>query len=299
MQLPPTHHVPGHLLAPAKPLRVDCHAHVYDLKHHPFHGTRGFDALACEVGTAEQFSCVLDAHGFTHGLLINPLGGYGTDNGALMRTLARFPGKFKGVAVVAHGTPEEEFTRMAEAGVIGLRFNLNFPASPALTAPGAERTLQLAREHGWFAQVHYEGDTLVDALPVLQRAGLPIVVDHCGRPDAKAGLDQPGFKALLELGRRGQAVVKLSGAFRFSEGFPYEDADPYVAALIGAFTLERCVWGSDWPYLHAKERMDHATLLAALKRWLPSEADRQKVLSDNPARLFGFAPVAAAASTSF
>lgn len=39
----------------AKHLRVDCHAHVYDLRHHPFHGTRGFDALACEVGTADQF----------------------------------------------------------------------------------------------------------------------------------------------------------------------------------------------------------------------------------------------------
>lgn len=283
----------------AKPMCVDSHAHVYDLKHHPFHGTRGFDTLACEVGTADQFACVLAAHGFTHGLLINPLGGYGADNGALMRTLARFPGKFKGVAVVAHGTPEEAFTRMAEGGVIGLRFNLNFPSSPTLTAPGAERTLQLAREHGWFAQVHYEGDTLLDALPILQRTGLPIVVDHCGRPDLKAGLDQPGFKALLELGRGGHAVVKLSGVFRFSEGFPYEDADPYVAALTDAFTLDRCVWGSDWPYLHAKERMDHATLLAALQRWLPSEADRRKVLSDNPARLFGFAPVAAAASTSF
>jgi predicted TIM-barrel fold metal-dependent hydrolase len=282
-----------------KPMRVDCHAHVYDLKHHPFHGTRGFDALACEVGTADQFACVLDAHGFTHGLLINPLGGYGTDNGALMRTLARFPGKLKGVAVVAHGTPEEEFTRMADGGVIGLRFNLNFPTSPTLAAPGAERTLALAREHGWFAQVHYEGDTLLDALPILQRAGLPIVVDHCGRPDITAGLDQPGFKALLELGRGGTAVVKLSGVFRFSEGFPYEDADPYVAALVDAFTLDRCLWGSDWPYLHAKERMDHATLLAALQRWLPSEADRQKVLSDNPARLFGFRPAAAAASTSF
>lgn len=299
MPFQPLSSPPRHAPLSTQPMRVDCHAHVYDLKHHPFHGTRGFDALACEVGTADQFACVLAAHGFTHGLLINPLGGYGTDNGALMRTLARFPGKFKGVAVVAHGTPEQEFTRMAEAGVIGLRFNLNFPASPTLTAPGAERTLQLAREHGWFAQVHYEGDTLLDALPILERAGLPIVIDHCGRPGLKAGLDQPGFKALLELGRGGQAVVKLSGVFRFSEGFPYEDADPHVAALMDAFTLERCVWGSDWPFLHAKERMDHATLLAALKRWLPSEADRDKVLSGNPARLFGFAPVAAAAATSF
>jgi len=277
---------------PGSTMRVDCHAHVYDLQHHPFHDTRGFDALACEIGTADQFSCVLDAHGFTHGLLINPLGGYGTDNGCLMRALARFGGKFKGVAVVAHGTPEQEFSRMAGGGVIGLRFNLNFPSSPSLFAPGADRTLQLAREHRWFAQVHYEGDTILQALPVLQRSGLPLVVDHCGRPDLRAGLRQPGFGALLELGRSGNAVVKLSSVFRFSvNGFPYEDVDPYVAALIDAFTIDRCIWGSDWPFLRAKQRIDHATVLAALDRWIPSEADRRKVLGDNPARLFGFEPV--------
>ncbi len=272
-----------------KPLRVDCHAHVYDLKNHPFHSSSGFDTLACEIGTADQFACILEAHGFTHGLLINPLGGYGTDNSCLVQTLDRFKGKFKGVAVVEHGISEDEFDHMAKAGVIGLRFNLNFPSSPSLFAAGAERTLQLARERGWFAQVHYEGDTLLEALPVLERSGVHIVMDHCGRPNLEAGLAQKGFKALLNLGRSSDAVVKLSSIFRFSAtGYPYTDVDPFALALIDAFTIDRCVWGSDWPFLRAKERIDHATLLAALYRWIPSEADRQKVLGDNPVRLFGF-----------
>jgi predicted TIM-barrel fold metal-dependent hydrolase len=270
------------------PLQVDAHAHVYDLERHPFHGTRGFDALDNEIGTAEQFACVLRAHGFTHGLLINPLGGYGTDNQCLIDVLQRSGGRFKGVAVVAHGTPEAQFERMASAGVIGLRFNLNFPSSPSLFDPGAERTLSIARSLGWFAQVHYEGDTLLAALPVLERAGLPIVVDHCGRPDASAGLSQPGFAALLALGRRGAAVVKLSGVFRFGGAYPYTAADPYAQALIEAFGVDRCVWGSDWPFLRARHRVDHATLLEALERWLPAPEDRRKVLGDNPARLFGF-----------
>jgi predicted TIM-barrel fold metal-dependent hydrolase len=276
-------------------VRADCHAHVYDLSRYPFHASSAFHVQPNEVGTAEQLACVLEAHGFTHALLVNPLGGYGTDNRCLLEVLQRFRGRFKGVAVVAHGTPEAEFDRLTEAGVVGLRFNLNFPASPPLDAPGAERTLRLARERGWFAQVHYEGDTLRQALPVLRRAELPIVVDHCGRPEAAAGPDQPGFRALLELGREGQAVVKLSGAFRFAKhGFPYREADPYVAALLEAFTIERCVWGSDWPYLHATHRVDHATLLAALERWIPIPAERRKVLGENPARLFGFRPSAAA-----
>ncbi|CAN5735444.1 amidohydrolase family protein [soil metagenome] len=269
--------------------QVDCHAHVYDIARHPFHHTSGFDAAANEVGTADQFHGVLKAHGFTHGLLINPLGGYGTDNTCLLEVLDRFAGVFRGVAVIAHGTAEAEYERMARAGIVGTRFNLNFPASPTLYAEGAERSLAIARELGWFAQVHYEGATFLEALPVLRKAGLPIVIDHCGRPDPAAGLDQPAFQQLLALGREGTAVVKLSGAFRYpGSRFPYLESDPYVAALIEAFTIDRCVWGSDWPFLRAKERVDHAGLLSALYRWVPDAEDRRKVLWHNPSRLFGF-----------
>jgi predicted TIM-barrel fold metal-dependent hydrolase len=267
---------------------VDSHAHVYDLARYPFDGTRGFDVAPNEVGTVEQFLCVLDAHGFTHGLLANPLGGYGTDNRCLISALQKFKGRLKGVALVAHETEESDFARMSAAGIIGLRFNLNFSESPSLFDPGAERTLRVAREQAWFAQIHYEGDTILDAMLPLKRSRLPLVIDHCGRPNPEQGLGQAGFQALLELGREG-AVVKLSGIFRYSrEGFPYRDIDPYVAALIDAFTIDRCVWGSDWPFLRARHRVDHACLLQALRRWVPDAADRRKVFSDNPGRIFGF-----------
>jgi len=36
------------------------------------------------------------------------------------------------------------------------------------------------------------------------------------------------------------------------------------------------------------ERMDYGPGFACLPRWLPIPADRQKVLWDSPARLFGF-----------
>lgn len=267
-------------------IQVDAHAHVYDLQRYPVHASSGFHLQANEVGTAEQFAAVLDAHGFTHGLLVNPLGGYGTDNRCLLDVLQRSAGRFKGVALVADGTPAAEMARMAEAGVVGLRFNLSFSASPSLHGACAERTLHQARELGWFAQVHYhEGDKFLRALPVLRRSGIPMVIDHCGRPDVSAGLQDAAFQALLALGREGAAWVKLSAAFRFGGAFPYEAADPYVHALIEAFGVDRCLWGSDWPFLRAPHRVDHACLLLALRRWLPDEGDRRRVLGDNPARL--------------
>jgi predicted TIM-barrel fold metal-dependent hydrolase len=94
---------------------------------------------------------------------------------------------------------------------------------------------------------------------------------------------------LLEFGRSGNAVVKLSGPFRSSkQAFPYTDIEPFISAAIDAFTLENCVWGSDWPYVLAEKRLDYGPPLSCLERWIPDANQRRKVLWDTPSRLFGF-----------
>lgn len=267
---------------------VDCHVHVFNTARFPFHASRGFDIAPGQAGTAEQLVDVMAGQGLSHALLVNPLGGYGTDNACMLDVMARHPGRFKGVAVLAHGTPDAALWRMKEAGVVGLRFNLNFPASPSLFDPGAQRTLAAARDLGWFAQVHYEGDTLLAALPVLRASGLPLVIDHMGRPDPTPGTHNRSFEALLGLAREGRAVVKLSAAFRLrGTRAPYAESDAIVQQLLDAFTLDRCVWGSDWPFLRA-DGISYASLLDALARWLPDPTDQHRVLAVNPARLFGF-----------
>ncbi|MFT8244886.1 amidohydrolase family protein [Roseomonas sp. BN140053] len=269
---------------------VDSHAHAFDLQRQGWGSDRGFDIQPNEMGTADQFLHMLACHGFTHGVLINPLGGYGADNTYMLEAIAASAGRLKGVALLPDGTAEAELRRMKEGGIVGIRFNLDFPTSPPLLGEAGQRALARAREMGWVIQVHYHhGDSLVAALPVLRAAGLPVIIDHSGRPDLEQGLEQPGFRALLELGRSTDATIKLSGLFRMTRsGSPYADTDPFVAALIEAFTLDRCIWGSDWPFLRARERTDFAPLLAALARTVPEAADRERVLWTNPARLFGF-----------
>jgi len=121
-----------------------------------------------------------------------------------------------------------------------------------------------------------------------------ILVDHCGRPNLDHGLLQPGFAALCELGRTGHAVVKLSGLAKFSRTtFPYEDAWPYVRSLVDSFGLERCLWGSDWPFLRAPERLDYGPLLSVVDRLFPDPQERKKLLWETPMRLFGFGRPAA------
>lgn len=267
---------------------VDCHAHVFDLKRFPFQGSRGFDIAPNEQGSAEAYVSVLDAHGISHALLINPLGGYGQDNRCMLAAIAEHPGRFKGISLLPPEAPDWQIKALVDGGVIGIRFNLNFEKSPSLYGEAGERALAIARDVGWLVQVHYEGETIIPALPVLLKSRLPVVIDHFGRPEVAHGISQPGFEALRELGRQG-GIVKLSAAFRASQVQPsYADLDPFAAALLKDFGLDRCVWGSDWPFLRARSRVDYGPQLAALKRWVPDAADRERILWANPSRIFGF-----------
>ena len=268
---------------------VDSHAHIIDTARFALCNPAGYVPQANECGTAHEFRTVLAAHGMTHALLVNPFAGYGTDNRCMLDAIAGSDGRFKGIALVGHDTNESTFQALADGGVIGARFNTLFSGATSLKGSEGAKLLARVRDQGWFAQVYFHDDALLDLLPILDAARVRVVVDHCGCPDPSRGVDQPGFQALLELGRRGEAVIKLSGAFRYSaQSWPYADGEPFVEALIDAFTLDRCVWGSDWPFVRVAHRMDYGPVQALLERWLPDAADRRRVLWDTPARCFGF-----------
>ena len=62
---------------PMIPVRaVDSHAHVFDPVRFPLRDTGGHMPAPNECGTPAQFLNLLDAHGITHGLLVNPQAGY-------------------------------------------------------------------------------------------------------------------------------------------------------------------------------------------------------------------------------
>ena len=50
------------------------------------------------------------------------------------------------------------------------------------------------------------------------------------------------------------------------------------------------LWASNWPHPGqvGAAYPDDATMLDLLLEWAPREADRQKILVENPARLYGF-----------
>ena len=267
---------------------VDCHAHIIDTARFPLADGPGYKPRPDEAGPKEAYCGVLDSHQVKHALLVQP-SGYGTDNSAMLDAIASYAGRFKGIAVVDSKTPERVLEDLARCGVVGVRFNLPTYERDALTRPEAPAFLARLKALGWYAQVFADDAQWAEVAPILRRSGVKVLIDHFGLRDTAGGLDQPGFQAVLRLGREGNAAVKLSAPFRISREIgTYGDLAPFARAVIEAFGVENCVWGSDWPFINMEHPMRYAAALQAVEHWLDDPDDLERVLWHNPMRLFGF-----------
>lgn len=267
--------------------KIDCHVHVFDPARFPYGANTHYAPTAQELGTPTQLAQVMDAYGTRYALLVGPNSGYGLDNACVLDTIARGAGRYKGIAVVANDATSDELQALKRAGVVGVAWNVTHYGVDYYrdAAPLLQKLVAL----DMFVDIQVEHDQLIQIMPLLTNSGARILMDHCGRPTADAGLDEPGFRALLDLGATRRAFVKLSGFVKFSrEPAPHEDTCPYVAALVKAFTLDQCLWASDWPYLRAPVHVDYGVLLHLALTLFPDPADRRRLLWDTPRRLFGF-----------
>jgi predicted TIM-barrel fold metal-dependent hydrolase len=275
--------------------KIDCHCHVIDPARFPYDPGTPYRPSGQEIAPVDHFMRMMDIHEVRHALLVGTNSGYGEDLGPVLDAIDRGEGRFKGIGVVANDAAAADLARLKSRGIAGVAFNATFH-SPGYYA-GAGELLRKLADLDMFLQVQVEADQLVELLPLIEGSSVRLLIDHCGRPRPDRGLGQPGFEALLELGRSGRASVKLSGFNKFSgERYPYDDVHPFVQSLIEAFGLDRCLWGSDWPFLRAAERIDYGPLLHLVESMVPTEAGRTKLLWETPSRLFGFGPTAASSA---
>ncbi|HEY8358102.1 MAG TPA: amidohydrolase family protein [Ramlibacter sp.] len=281
------------------PGACDAHAHVFG----PFDRFPLAEDRSYTPGEypASAFLAHLDRLGLSRGVLVTGSAS-GTDNGSVLAALAALaaaPDRLRGVVVPSPETTDAEIAQWHAAGVRGVRANLFRRDGQVVYRNGVgievlEALAPRIAGLGWHAQVWVHAPDLPELAPRLLRLGLPLVVDHMGRMATARGVDHPGFRHLCRMLADGQAWAKLSGADRNgAAGAPYLDVDPFARALLAA-NSERLVWGTDWPhinYFQPGEVPDDGVLLGLLARWMPDAALRRRVLVDNPARLYGFAPV--------
>jgi len=212
---------------------------------------------------------------------------YKSDNRAMLDGIARSGGRWRGVALIDEHFTDADFLSLHEGGVRGVRFGFvkHLGGVPDLAL--VRRTAARIAPMGWHLVLHLDAGNIPEFLDFFGEFSLPVVVDHMGRVPVRDGLDQPPFRILLDLLKRPNWWVKVSGAERISEtGPPFADAIPFAQRLIEA-APGRVLWGTDWPHPNVRWEPDEADLVDLLPSFAGAAA-RHKVLVDNPARLYGF-----------
>ena len=276
---------------PPPPNACDTHAHVFGpATRFPYAGDRSYTPPDAPL---EKYLGMLDQIGFARGVLVQG-SAHGRDNSAMLDALTRCPDRLRGVAVADADVSLDDLRAWNWLGVRGLRFNhffrdgqLHYRGGVPLSA--AEKLAPAMAELGWHLQLWIDVNDLPEAIPVLKSLGLPIVIDHMGRTDARAGTGTAGFQSLLSAVGEGWCWAKLSGAHRLSRTAPnYPDARPFHEALVRA-NPERLVWGGDWPHPRIEGEMpDAGHLFELFQMWTPDQATQHRILVTNPARLYGF-----------
>lgn len=265
------------------PGTIDCHVHIFGPSDR-----YAFDPASryvSEDALPETNIRLQDTLNIARAVIVSGAG-YGRTYGHLADVLERHGDRFRGVALLPEKITVPELARLDRLGVRGTRFvstahGRNLPGfSPEVAA--------MIAEFGWHVVFYPGRGELADFSQRLLDLPTPVVLDHFGCIDAALGIEQPAFKALLDLLDSGKVWVKISGPNRCSmEEPPYPSVVPMARKLV-EHAPERLLWGTDWPHTNMNGRTmpNDGDLVDLLLDWVPDAATRQRILAENPAQLY-------------
>jgi predicted TIM-barrel fold metal-dependent hydrolase len=279
----------------------DCHVHIFgDPQRYPMVPGRVYTP---EPASVAELRSLVDALHMDRLVIVQP-SVYGTDNRCTLDAVRALGTRARAIAVVDANTTGAAMDEMARTGVRGIRVNLVQAgvSDPAAALPGLRAAMARAQAHGWHVVIN-TSLRIIEALQAdLQASPVPIVIDHFGGALAAAGVQQPGFDALVNLVKSGKAYIKISAATDLvsTQAPEYADVIPLARALVAA-NPQRVLWGTDWPHpdtrvLPGRKNTDISPLMQTddghvlnlLAVWVPDAAIRHAILVDNPAKLYGF-----------
>ncbi|WP_028603614.1 amidohydrolase family protein [Ottowia thiooxydans] len=262
----------------------DCHAHLFGpYERFPLAADRSYTP---PEAMEPQYMALLRRLGLRHGVLVHP-SAYGDDHSLLLHALAAQP-TLRGVVVVRPGSPLP-LKGLRDRGVRGARFShrsgagTNFSGSASLADLHALTPALM--DAGLHAELWTDCKALPDIADDVRKLPMPVVIDHMGGFDVKAGPDEPGFRVLLELLETGRVWVKLCAYRNLLQEPDWEAGRVFQKKMVEA-NPERLLWGSDWPHLRVTPTPDPVKLLDMFMDWSGSDAVVKQVLTLNPERLY-------------
>jgi 2-pyrone-4,6-dicarboxylate lactonase len=265
---------------------VDAHCHVFGPGDtFPFAPERKY--TPCDASW-EQLFALRDFLGFDKNVVVQATC-HGSDNSALFDVLDRADDRARGVVTVKADITHDELARMNELGVRGVRFNYVKRLVDPKPDDYYRQIIEKIKPFGWHVVLYFEPSDLQEKFDFFTSLGVPVVIDHMGRPDVTQPVDNPEFDLFLRFMRENTNVwSKVSCPDRLSvSGSPlYADVVPFAKTIVEEFP-DRVLWGTDWPHPNMKKEMPDDGILVD---YVPSIATtatlQQKLLVTNPTNLY-------------
>jgi len=263
----------------------DSHVHVFEADDKYPHVEKPHYTLP--DGPLVKLDQMADFLGVDHYVIVQS-SYYGTDNRCMLDALDKAGPRARGVAMVDETVTDAELHDMHRRGVRALRLDLFLRSSlpTAEIAQYIKRSIQRTKPLGWHVQFYTPGWVVRDLIPFLGDLDADFVIDHMGYMLESDGLTRQDFDKLLATLVAGRGWMKLSGPYRLAKDGNYERLRPLARAIVDQLG-DRVIWGSDWPHIPNGGR-DTGSLLNLLADWIPEAEARNRILAENPARLFGF-----------
>jgi L-fuconolactonase len=138
--------------------------------------------------------------------------------------------------------------------VRGIRRIMEFDADPrALTlSQGFVDGVNLLEEYGWTFDInpnYTQMDIIREFVPRIS-SGVPMILDHCGKPGIKQGAIEQYRNDVRDLARYPNMFIKLSDLPPYAgPNWTPADLRPYIEATLEAFGPERTIYAGDYPIL--------------------------------------------------
>ena len=268
---------------------IDTHVHVFEPGYRLSAG-RGYTP---PYSTLEDLKHLHATLGIERVVFTQP-SVYGTDNSAILDAMAVLnsdnPGRARCIVALDMKIADDEIAALDACGVRGVRLNTDNKGGMPIRMDEIPELAARIRPFGWHIEFLFPGKDILELMPVFTALEVPMSIAHFAYQSASAGVNAPGWRALVELAKRGNTWIKISGANRVSATDlpPYDDVKPMAEALIEA-APERIMWGTDWPHPNKYVvNPNDGDLVNAFGDWVSDEAMRRRIMVETSAAFYRF-----------
>ena len=274
---------------------IDSQVHAYEANSpkRPWKSTPNWPPSA----SGDETVAAMDKLGIDGAIFISAFSIYGYDASYAVEVQRKHPGRFALVKPVNPEDPavaDEIAAWKKQPGAVGIRAIVTTEPGRNPSDAGLDRVLREAVRQDFPVNILCWGNLERGAAVIDRHPDVRFIIDHLGimQPRTPPAPPQPwaDLPKVLELAKRPNAVIKVSGACTLSQKpYPFPDIWDPLARIFDAWGFERCLWGTDWTRASAVVNYEQAVEPFRLTDRL-SDSERAMLMGGACAKAYGWSP---------